>query len=113
MDHPKVEQSVIVVIEPACGNGPLAASYTRRARDVLKSAVTAIPVKDISIHARDEEVGMPVVVEIRSGSAHRVAFARNARVLGRISELQVAFVVIQTIPIFGAGLMQRRNFGTV
>ena len=85
MHDPEVEHPVVVVIEPACGNGPFAARDARRSGDVFERAVAAIVIKDVAIDAGDEEIGMAVVVVICSGRAHRVAFARDARVFGHVA----------------------------
>src|SRR6202034_2854575 len=70
----EVEVAVVVEIGERGRGWPVAiAPETRTIRDVLEGSITMIPVKSIRSPAGNEEVGVPVVVEVADG--HPVAVA--------------------------------------
>ena len=113
MDHPEIEFAVAIVIEPAGGDGPLAAGDAGFGGDVFEAAVSEVVIEDVAIDAGDEEVGVAVVIVIADGGAHGVAGAGDAGLFGDVGEFPVAFVVIEAVPIFGRGLLKGRDVGAV
>ena len=113
VDHPEIEFAVAIVIEPAGGDGPLAAGDAGFGGDVLEVAVSEVAIEGVAIDAGDEEVGVTVVIVVADGGAHGVAGAGDARLFGDVGELPIAFVAIEAVPIFGGGLLKGRDVGAV
>src|ERR1700683_5139030 len=78
MHNPQVEKSVVVVVKPSRGNGPLAVVDAGLGGHVFEPPVTQVVIEDIAIHACDEQVCVTVVVVIASRGAHGITFTGDA-----------------------------------
>src|SRR5205807_3537881 len=97
----QIELAIAVVIQPAGGRGPFAGADAGLDGDVFESTVAQIMVERVAIDAGDEEVRAPVVIVVGGRRAHRVSGACHAGLRGNVAKLQVAFVVVQPVPILG------------
>src|SRR6185503_6679151 len=80
---------------------------------VFESAVSTIPVQDISVDARDKDVRVTVVVIVGGSHRHRVANACDARLFGNIREGQVGVVLVEPVVECGTSLATRGDVGSV
>src|SRR5438105_6566700 len=75
--------------------------------DIFEGSVSSIPVENVAVHARHEDVGVTVIVIVRRGNSHRVSVARYAGLLRNVSECQVAVILIQPVVELATGLSER------
>src|SRR5215469_16069314 len=117
--HEKVEQSVIVVIEPTCANRPhlltieLGAGEPCLRGDVSKGSVAIVVEQLISGDVGQKDIGPTVVVVVPNCYAHSVTSSRDACVFRYIGKRAVMIVVEEPVPVSGRFFLQRRNRGAV
>jgi hypothetical protein len=103
--HKQIQQSVVVVVEPAGRDGPhLAAvvhgaAQTRFRCDVGERAVAIVVKKLISVDVGQKQIGPAVVVVIAHGRAHPITRSGDSGALGNIGERSIAVVVKQAVVI--------------
>ena len=95
-DH-EVEPAVFVVVEPAGAGGPLASvGHARPGRDVGKSPVAIVVIKDRAAVTGDVQIRVAVVVEIAHGHPLPVkTFGPHAGFFRDVGECAVAVVAIE------------------
>src|SRR5579884_3802655 len=113
MHDPEVQFAVAIEIEPARRYGPFSAFDARLLRGVFETAVAEIVIEDVAVHTCDEEIGVAVVIVIAYRGAHGIAFADDSGFGGYIAEFQIAFVVIEAVPILRSGLGEGRKLGAI
>src|SRR5580658_7113735 len=97
--HEQIQQSVVVVVEPARGHRPTVISaQSSPIGYILEGPVAFVAIEDVVVQSGDEQIRETVVVKIAGRHAHGVAVARNARSLGHVGESSVAVIAKQSIP---------------
>ena len=112
IDDEEVEQAIVVDVDPSSGNGPERAVFgvvplvqAGLFRDVRKGAVAIVVVKGIAVDAGNKNVGMAIVVVISDGHSDVKPSALQASFVSDVGKDAVAVVPVQTIPVFGVGLL--------
>src|SRR6185437_14266989 len=70
VNDPKIQEAVVVVIEPACSHGPFADLDAGFSGDIFEFAVPEIAIENVAVDARNEQVGLSIVIEICSSGSH-------------------------------------------
>ena len=90
--HIEVEVAVEVEVGERGARAPARIGHARARRDVLEGAVALVPQQHIGPVAGDEDVVVPVCVDIADGAAEAPAAMADAARLGDIAEAQPAVV---------------------
>ena len=111
----QIRQAVVVVIHPYCRDRPhlLALPHTAAnagfGGNVGESSVAIIVIKDVLPVARNEEIGVAVIVVVADRDAHAVvarASAGKARGFRHVRETAVFVLAIEAIPVAWVGTIK-------
>ncbi len=115
----QVQQTIVVVIEPARRDGPHFAAIVQgaaqaRFRGYVRERTVAIIVKElISIDVGHKQVGPAVIIVVPHCHAHPIAGSGHSGALGDVRERSIAVVVEQAVVILRSRFHQRRHLGSV
>ena len=114
----QIQQTVVIVIEPARRNGPrllpgARVGQSRPLRHVFKSAVASVPVQNVPVDPCDEQVGGAVIIVVAGRHTHGEALAPNPGLHRHVGECAVAFVPVEAVVERGIGFVQLRLAGSV
>ena len=101
----KIQETVVIEVQPRGPNRPLAAAYARLRRHIFECAVTAISIQDVLADTRDKKVNMAVVVEVPCRGRHRVTVPFQPGNRGHVTEAPPSFIAEQSIPL-GRGFLR-------
>ena len=101
IDHEQIQPTIVVIVEPAGGNGPLVALDASGFGYVLKSAITQIAIESIAVHTGDKQIRVAVIVIVRRCGAHGIARPRHSGFPGNVSELHSAVVAVKPVEKLG------------
>jgi hypothetical protein len=119
VDDEKIEQPIVVVVEPARADGPHLLTMGVCSRDsgfggdVSEGGVAVIAEKLVARDVCDKDVGVAVVVEVTNGNAHAIARSGYASFFSDVSECAVMVVAEKSIPVGRRRLFERGNLGAV
>src|ERR1700745_760208 len=108
----EIEKSVAVVVEPESGGAeafPLA--ETRGVGDINERSFSCVTEEAVLANARDENVGISLVVVVADSNAHAIELDIKAGSRGYIGEGAVAIVVKEAKR--AAGFLVARPVGTI
>ena len=114
VDDEKIEEAVIVVVEPACTYGPHLLAVSMRSgdpgfgSDISKRPVAIIEEELVVRDVGNEDVGMPIVVAVADRDADAVARPGDAGLFGYVSKGAVMVVAEEAVPVFRRGFLKRR-----
>src|SRR5580698_3584205 len=97
--YEQVQAAVVIVVEPACRDGPhfMAIEYAARdsglVRNVGECAVVVVMKKLIPGYVGEEDIRPPIVVVVSDGDSHAVALALHAGPFRHVGERAVTIVV--------------------
>ncbi len=113
--HEKVEQPIVVVIEPSRRHRPRLADLGDEAADasllghIREGAVSIVMEKLVAVDAGHVKIDKSVVVVVAGRYSHRIADALQSGLLGYIGEGAVSVVAVEPVVVTGIALFQRRN----
>src|SRR5271165_5264301 len=123
IDDEKIEQAVVVHVDPGSRNCPVSSKLrigTVQARvqsrfygHVTKRTVAVVVVERAVVQAGNKEIGVAVIIVVCYGDAHVVARASQASRVGHVGEDAVTVVAKQAIAVFGRVFFQRGDVGAV
>src|SRR6185369_13396460 len=93
----QIQLAVVVVVEPDGARCPAWCRDTCFLRNVGKSPVLIVAVKNASSVLSDVEIGPAVAVVVADGHAHAVSAAANSRFFGNVGESAITIVVVERI----------------
>src|SRR5688572_20497049 len=98
----QIEMPVVVVVEPARGNRPWfprrrGVRQPRTLRSVLKRSVAPIAIKCVSIHSRNKQIGVPVVIVVGGCHARFKSGSTNAGLERHVGERSVAIIAVEAV----------------
>ena len=119
VDDKEIEQSIVVVVEPARSDGPHFLAMGVRSSDagfgcyVGEGSVAVVAKELVAGNIGDEDVRIAVVVEVADGDAHAVACASDTRFFSDVGECAVMVIAEEAIPVSRCRLFKRRDLGAV
>src|SRR5262249_37547504 len=95
----QVQKSIAIVVEPCCACGPLSSILQSRVCCDIGERAVSVVVKERAVRkSSDENVLVPIVVEVRNRYAHAVMLdLTHTRSLGDIYEFPITQVSIESI----------------
>src|SRR5208337_3112638 len=117
--HKKVEQPIVVVIEPPRGYRPCLAELGDETADsrllghIREGSVPIVMEKLVAVDAGHVEIDKSIIVVVAGGHSHRIADALQAGFFGYIGEGSVPVVAKEAVVVTGIALFQRRNGRTI
>ena len=111
----QIQVSIVVVIEPAGGDGPHICRGARKTglrSDIFKSTVPAIAIESIAVESRHENVDIAIVVVVGRGDPHGITRAGQPSRLCHIGKGHIAVVAEQPVMKFRTGLIGGRKLGS-
>src|SRR5580658_4392210 len=118
IDHKQIEQTVVVVIEPAGANRPHLFSveqrpaHTRFGGGVSESAVSIVMKQLIAGNVCDKKIRPSIVIVIAHRYSHPVAHSGHPGPLRHIGERAIVVVVKEAVPILRGIFLERGEGGT-
>src|SRR5579863_8035173 len=112
----EIEPSVVVIVDPPCGNGPRLAPSGKTAADsrflghITEGPVSVVVKELIAIESGHIQIHKSIIVVIARGHAHCVADAGQACFLGNIGKGSVSVIAKEPVVETGIALLQRWNF---
>ena len=118
VDDKQIQQTIVVIIEPARRNGPwllpgAGVRQSRPLRHVIERTIPTIAVQNVSIDTGDEQVGGAVIIVVGGRNAHGKPFPANASLGRHVGECAVAFVPVEAVVVGGIRFFQLRLAGSV
>src|SRR5271169_1280172 len=113
--HKKVEQPIVVVIEPSRRYRPCLAEFGDDTADsrflgyVGEGAVPIVMEKLVAVDAGDVKIDKSIIVVVAGGHSHRIADALQAGFLSYVSEGAVPVIAEEPVGVTGIVLFQRRD----
>src|SRR6266550_667699 len=104
-----VEMAVVIEVEETGRDGPAAACDSCFGGNVGESSVAIIVIKDVLPVARNEEIGVAVIVVVADRDAHAVvasASVGKARGFRHVRETAVFVLAIEAIPVAWVGTIK-------
>jgi len=111
----KIEQAIVVVIEPSCGDRPRFSEVGNHTGDsrflghVCEGAVTIVVQELVVVDAGNVKIDEAIIVIVAGGHSHGVADALQASFLGYIGEGGIPVVAEEPVGITGIALLKRRD----
>jgi len=109
----KIEQAVVVVIEPSCGDRPRFSEVGNHTGDprllgyVGEGAVSIVVQELVVVDAGNVKIDEAIIVIVSDGHSHRIADALQAGLLRYIGEGAIAVVAEEAVGITGIALLKR------
>ncbi len=107
--HKKIEMAVVIEIEKTGGDGPSATRDSRFGGDIREGSIAVVVIQDVLSVARDEEIGIAIIVVVADRDAHAVvasARARQACGFRRVREAAIFILAIKAIPVARVGTIK-------
>src|SRR5713226_8642701 len=107
--HKEIEMAVIVEVEKTGRDGPAAARDSRFGGDIREGSVAVVVIQDVLSVARDEEIGIAIIVVVADRDAHAVvasAGAGQACGFSHIRETAIFILAIKAIPVARIGAIE-------
>src|SRR5712664_102342 len=105
--HKEIEETIIIHIDPSSSDRPhfsvgrVDSSQARFFGDILKSSVTLVAVKKVSVYAGDKQIDKAVVIVVCGGRAHGITLAGQTGFFGDVREGTIAIVSEKPVVVFG------------
>src|SRR5712671_6354624 len=94
----EVELAVVIVVEPDGARRPARRSKARLHRYIAERPVSVVLIKDAVAVGGDEEIRIPVVIEVANCNTHTESPAGDTRFFGNVGERAIPVVVIERVP---------------
>ena len=106
VDNQKVQQAVIIHIHPDRANGPERPIFGIRLVEpglgcyVGECAVSVVVIERVSVHARDKDIFVPIIVVVGDSDTHVIAGAGQASFFGNVREVPLTVAFEKAVRIF-------------
>ena len=106
--YEQIELAIVVVIEPAAGDGPTVVPDAGFRSDVFEGSVAAIAEQETAPHAGNKQIGVSVVIEVGRRHSGCEAIGLNTGSFGDVFKSAVAAIPVEPVPVAGACFFKRR-----
>ena len=107
--RPSLSRSTQAAEVDHCSPGVVEPPVPELVGDVGEGAVAVVVVEPVAAEGGYIQVFEAVVVEVTDGDAHAVADALQAGFFGDVLEGAVFFLVVEAVPVGGAGFLRGRS----
>ena len=119
VDYEQIQKAVVIHIHPGGGYGPVGPIFRIGpvkacfCRDIRKGTVPIVVIKRIVVDSGDEQVGIPVIIEVADRNPHVVSGSGEPGLACNVSKRTVTIVTKKAIVKFNVVLFQGGEVGAV